>query len=955
MDEQNSNENGELPEETKTPVENELDNLPDKSESEEEIQADQADQEDQPDPEEHIYSSSSENPKQPDDFSGGKIVKNLIEDEMKRSYIDYAMSVIVGRALPDVRDGLKPVHRRILFAMGDLGMTFNKPFKKSARIVGEVIGKYHPHGDTAIYDSMVRMAQDFSLRNPLIDGQGNFGSIDGDRAAAMRYTEARLSKIADELLADINKDTVDFFQNFSGEFQEPEVLPAKFPNLLVNGSSGIAVGMATNIPPHNLKEVCGATIELIDNPDASVDELMQHMKGPDFPTGGIICGTLGIKHAFTYGRGKVIVRARAEIQEHKKAHRIFIDEIPYMVNKSQLLEHIASLASQKTIQGISNIKDLSDKSGMRVFIELKSDANPSVILNQLFKHSRLQTTFGIINLSIVNGVPKVLTLKDTIQHFIDYRELVVRRKTEFDLKKAKERAHILEGLIIALDDIDNVIQKIKKSKNADDAKEVLITDYSLTEPQAKAILEMRLQKLASLEQEKIRREHDDIMKIIEDLKAILASREKILDIIKYELSEIRNKYGDDRRTEISFDETTSDIEVEDLIEEADMVVTMSHSGYIKRLNVDTYKSQSRGGRGVIGSGTKDDDFLEHLFIASTHSTVLFFTDKGKVYWLKVYEIPESSRQAKGKAIINLLNLDNDENISAFIPVSQFDDSHFVVFSTKRGSVKKTELLDFSRPRKGGIRAINLREDDSLTDVVLTDGTFNLIIATKKGMAARFSESQVRPMGRTASGVRGIKLKDGDEVIGMVKAEDEKTLFTITENGFGKRTAVGEYRLIGRGGIGVKNIICSERNGCAVTIKNVDEEDELMFISQSGIIIRTAVKGISSIGRNTQGVRLMRLGAGDKVIGAAKILKEDNGDIESDKLGDSDLGKELLSDELSDETKSNLNEISNSDDTSVDESSDNSTENSGESTEPSDNSEKTSTENPSDSTQLDETN
>ncbi|MBT7368593.1 DNA gyrase subunit A, partial [Candidatus Woesearchaeota archaeon] len=853
MDEQNSNENGELPEETKTPVENELDNLPDKSESEEEIQADQADQEDQPDPEEHIYSSSSENPKQPDDFSGGKIVKNLIEDEMKRSYIDYAMSVIVGRALPDVRDGLKPVHRRILFAMGDLGMTFNKPFKKSARIVGEVIGKYHPHGDTAIYDSMVRMAQDFSLRNPLIDGQGNFGSIDGDRAAAMRYTEARLSKIADELLADINKDTVDFFQNFSGEFQEPEVLPAKFPNLLVNGSSGIAVGMATNIPPHNLKEVCGATIELIDNPDASVDELMQHMKGPDFPTGGIICGTLGIKHAFTYGRGKVIVRARAEIQEHKKAHRIFIDEIPYMVNKSQLLEHIASLASQKTIQGISNIKDLSDKSGMRVFIELKSDANPSVILNQLFKHSRLQTTFGIINLSIVNGVPKVLTLKDTIQHFIDYRELVVRRKTEFDLKKAKERAHILEGLIIALDDIDNVIQKIKKSKNADDAKEVLITDYSLTEPQAKAILEMRLQKLASLEQEKIRREHDDIMKIIEDLKAILASREKILDIIKYELSEIRNKYGDDRRTEISFDETTSDIEVEDLIEEADMVVTMSHSGYIKRLNVDTYKSQSRGGRGVIGSGTKDDDFLEHLFIASTHSTVLFFTDKGKVYWLKVYEIPESSRQAKGKAIINLLNLDNDENISAFIPVSQFDDSHFVVFSTKRGSVKKTELLDFSRPRKGGIRAINLREDDSLTDVVLTDGTFNLIIATKKGMAARFSESQVRPMGRTASGVRGIKLKDGDEVIGMVKAEDEKTLFTITENGFGKRTAVGEYRLIGRGGIGVKNIICSERNGCAVTIKNVDEEDELMFISQSGIIIRTAVKGISSIGRNTQGV------------------------------------------------------------------------------------------------------
>ena len=955
MDEQNSNENGELPEETKTPVENELDNLPDKSESEEEIQADQADQEDQPDPEEHIYSSSSENPKQPDDFSGGKIVKNLIEDEMKRSYIDYAMSVIVGRALPDVRDGLKPVHRRILFAMGDLGMTFNKPFKKSARIVGEVIGKYHPHGDTAIYDSMVRMAQDFSLRNPLIDGQGNFGSIDGDRAAAMRYTEARLSKIADELLADINKDTVDFFQNFSGEFQEPEVLPAKFPNLLVNGSSGIAVGMATNIPPHNLKEVCGATIELIDNPDASVDELMQHMKGPDFPTGGIICGTLGIKHAFTYGRGKVIVRARAEIQEHKKAHRIFIDEIPYMVNKSQLLEHIASLASQKTIQGISNIKDLSDKSGMRVFIELKSDANPSVILNQLFKHSRLQTTFGIINLSIVNGVPKVLTLKDTIQHFIDYRELVVRRKTEFDLKKAKERAHILEGLIIALDDIDNVIQKIKKSKNADDAKEVLITDYSLTEPQAKAILEMRLQKLASLEQEKIRREHDDIMKIIEDLKAILASREKILDIIKYELSEIRNKYGDDRRTEISFDETTSDIEVEDLIEEADMVVTMSHSGYIKRLNVDTYKSQSRGGRGVIGSGTKDDDFLEHLFIASTHSTVLFFTDKGKVYWLKVYEIPESSRQAKGKAIINLLNLDNDENISAFIPVSQFDDSHFVVFSTKRGSVKKTELLDFSRPRKGGIRAINLREDDSLTDVVLTDGTFNLIIASGEGMAARFSESQVRPMGRTASGVRGIKLKDGDEVIGMVKAEDEKTLFTITENGFGKRTAVGEYRLIGRGGIGVKNIICSERNGCAVTIKNVDEEDELMFISQSGIIIRTAVKGISSIGRNTQGVRLMRLGAGDKVIGAAKILKEDNGDIESDKLGDSDLGKELLSDELSDETKSNLNEISNSDDTSVDESSDNSTENSGESTEPSDNSEKTSTENPSDSTQLDETN
>ncbi|MBT7903357.1 DNA gyrase subunit A [Candidatus Woesearchaeota archaeon] len=830
--------------------------------------------------------------KTPQIIDDPRVKKNLIEDEMKRSYIDYAMSVIVGRALPDVRDGLKPVHRRILFAMNGLGMTHSKPFKKSARIVGEVMGKFHPHGDSAIYDSLVRMAQPFALRYPLIDGQGNFGSIDGDSAAAMRYTEARLSKLSDEFLSEINKDTVDYSPNFSGEFDEPLVLPCKFPNLLVNGSSGIAVGMATNIPPHNMNEICDATINLIDNPELEIAELMNTVSGPDFPTGGIICGTAGIQSAYLYGRGRIKVRAKLDTEERKNKHRIIITEIPYQVNKSHLIAQIADLVSNKVIEGISNIRDLSDKSGIRVVIDLKSDANPAVITNQLFKHSRLQVTFGVINLSLVKGVPKVLNLKQTLQEFINHREEVVRRRTQFDLKKAEERAHVLEGLIIALEDIDAIVQKIKQSDNAEDAKQVLMTDYSLSEIQAKAILDMKLQKLSSLEQEKIREEHKGLMSLIEDLKAILASREKIFALIKNELIVIRDKFGNPRKTEITVGDD-SDIIIEDLIKEEDMVVTISHSGYIKRLSVDTYRQQGRGGKGIIAAGTKEEDFIEHLFVASTHSTVLFFSNKGQVYWLKVYEVPETSRQSKGKAIVNLLRLDKDEYISAFEPVREFDDSHYLIFATEKGIVKKTELSAFSRPRKGGIRAITLNSEDTLKEVVLTDGNLNLILATKNGMATRFNEQAVRPMGRNAAGVKGIKLKPGDSVIGMIKAEEEKCILTITENGYGKRTPVGDYRLIGRGGIGVRNIICSERNGCAIAVKSVDEEDELMFISKNGIIIRMSVKGISIIGRNTQGVRLMRIGAGDTVIDAAKIIKEDS-DNSEDETNNDDLGNDTKS-------------------------------------------------------------
>ncbi|MBW2971433.1 DNA gyrase subunit A, partial [Candidatus Woesearchaeota archaeon] len=808
---------------------------------------------------------AEENTGNPAAATGGeKIIPTVVEEEIKRSYLDYSMSVIVGRALPDVRDGFKPVHRRVLFAMNDLGMLSSKPFKKSARIVGEVIGKYHPHGDVAVYDTLVRMAQDFSLRYPLIQGQGNFGSVDGDAPAAMRYTEARLSKISEDILDDIKKDTVDFQPNFDGELKEPVVLPCKIPNLLVNGSSGIAVGMATNIPPHNMGEVIDGTVHLIDNPEASPEDLMEFIRGPDFPTGGIICGTSGIREALSSGRGKVRIRAKTDFETVHNRNAIIVSEIPYQINKSVLIEQIADLVRDKKITGIHDIRDESDREGMRIVIELKAEATPEIVINQLFKHTRLESTFGIIFLSLVNNEPKLLNLQEMLQCFIEHRQVVVRRRTEFDLRKAEERAHILEGLIIALNDIDNVVQKIKQSKDVDSARSVLMSDYSLTEIQAKAILDMRLQKLASLEQEKIKDEHKSLVELIAELKSILASEQKILGIIKNELLEMKEKYADARRTEIS-EVADEQFSVEDLIEEEDMVVTITHAGYIKRLPVDAYRKQGRGGKGIIGASTKDEDFVEHLFIASTHSSVLFFSNDGQVYWLKVYEIPLASRQAKGKAIVNLVGLKQGEHIRAFVPVMEFDDQHYLLMCTKNGTVKKTSLEAFSRPRKGGIRAVTINEGDGLVDVVLTDGSMNVIIATRNGMAIRFSEGDVRPMGRSAAGVRGVALKDKDYVIGMVIAEDEKTLLTVTENGYGKRTAVSEYRFIRRGGVGVKNIICSERNGTAVSIRSVTDDDEVMLMSQNGIIIRTPVKQISVIGRVTQGVRVMRLDDGDKLM------------------------------------------------------------------------------------------
>ncbi|RME78227.1 DNA gyrase subunit A [Candidatus Woesearchaeota archaeon] len=798
----------------------------------------------------------------------GNVVEQVIEEEMQHSYLDYAMSVIVGRALPDVRDGLKPVHRRILYGMYDMGLTHNKPFKKSARIVGDVLGKYHPHGDSAVYDAMVRMVQDFSLRYPLVEGQGNFGSVDGDSAAAMRYTEARLTKLAEELLADIDKDTVDFVPNFDGSLKEPSVLPCRIPHLLVNGSSGIAVGMATNIPPHNMTEVVNAAIALIDNPSISPQELINHVTAPDFPTGGILCGLSTIHQAYLTGKGKYRLRGRAEIEEGKK-QRIIIKELPYMVNKAQLLEHIANLVNEKTIVGISDLRDESDRNGMHVVIELKQDANAQVILNQLYKHTRLEVSQGITFLSLVNNQPKVLPLKAMLEHFIWHRKDVVTRRCTFELNKAKDRAHILEGLTKALDNIDAIVKDIKASKDTQSAINTLVTTYDLTQVQAKAILDMKLQKLSSLEQERIREEHKQILETIAHLTHILSSDENIYAVVRKELEEIKEKYGDERRTTINLEEDT-DIDIEDLIEDEPVVITISHQGYIKRVAADTYKTQSRGGKGIIATTSKEEDFTEHLFIASTHDYLLLFTDKGKVHWVKVYQIPEGSRQAKGKAIINLIPLEKGEKVCAYEAVRDFKEDHYLFFATRQGVVKKTSLADFSRPRKGGIRALTLREGDKLVGVCQTDGNHQIILATAHGMAIRFEENAVRAMGRSAAGVRGITLKGDDYVIGMVVGDDTKSLLTITENGYGKRTKQSEYRLTNRGGVGVKNIICSQRNGKVVSVRSVSDEDEVMFISRNGIIIRTQVSGIPCIGRSTQGVRLMRLKGDDKVIDAAKI-------------------------------------------------------------------------------------
>ncbi|MAG91504.1 DNA gyrase subunit A [Candidatus Woesearchaeota archaeon] len=806
---------------------------------------------------------------------GTRIVPRAIQEEMKQSYLDYSMSVIVGRALPDARDGLKPVHRRVLYTMWESGLLHNKPFKKSANVVGNCMAKFHPHGDTSIYDTLVRLAQDFSMRYKLVDGQGNFGSVDGDPAAAMRYTECRLTKLAEEMLEDIDKRTVKFIPNFDNSITEPLVLPSKLPNLLINGSSGIAVGMATNIPPHNLGEVIDAIIKQIDNSEISIEELMAIIQGPDFPTGALICGKEGIRQAYSTGRGKILVRAKTNIEQGKNRQVIIVDEIPFMVNKSELLEEIADLVRDKKINGISDLRDESDRHGIRVVVELKKDADPNVVLNQLFRHSRMQTTFGIIMLALVNNEPKILNIKSLIHNYIEHRKDVVRKRTLFDLNKAQTRAHILEGLIIALSNINNVIKLIKESKSVDVARQSLISNYSLTTEQATAILEMRLQRLTSLEQEKIRQEHKGLLKLIEELKSILSNPQKILDIIKKELNDLKQKYNDTRKTQITDVEST-EIETEDLIKDEEMAITITNSGYIKRLPLQTYKIQHRGGKGVIATTTKDKDIVKDIFVASTHSYILFFTNKGKVHWLKVYNIPEASRQARGKAIVNLVEMRNDEVVTAFVPVRKFDSGHYLIMSTKKGIIKKTELMAYSNPRRHGIIAITLDKDDQLINVESTDGNQQIILATKNGNAVRFEEKNVRSAGRSAQGVRGISLKDKDEVIGMVVASDKNTLLTVTENGFGKRTAISEYRLINRGGSGVINIQCSDRNGKVVSICPLTEDDDVIFISKNGIIIRVPARDISVIGRNTQGVKVMKLESNDKVVGTVKVVKENNG-------------------------------------------------------------------------------
>jgi DNA gyrase subunit A len=810
-----------------------------------------------------------------------RILKQLIELEMKQAYLDYSMSVIVGRALPDVRDGLKPVHRRILYAMQQVGLTYNKTFKKSARIVGEVLGKYHPHGDTAVYDSLVRMAQDFSLRYPLVKGQGNFGNIDGDSAAAMRYTEAKLAKIADELLTDIQKDTVNFKENFDASLKEPIVLPSKIPNLLLNGSTGIAVGMATNIPPHNLLELCDAIIHLVENPEATFEDLIEIVKGPDFPTGGIICGRQGIYLAYKTGKGKIRVRAKIEVEEKKERERLIIPEIPYMVNKSNLLSSIARLVNEKIIEGISDIRDESDRDGMRIVIELKRSADSGVVINQLYKHTYLQTTFGVTMLALDNKQPKIMTLKEVLCHFIEHRKEVITRRTTFDLRKAQDRAHILEGLKIALSNIDKVVRGIKASANVNEARNFLMDSFSLSEKQAQAILDMKLQKLTSLETNKIDEEHKGLIELIEDLQSILDSKQKVLDIIKADTEELKRKYPEGRRTTLE-EGGDEDLDIEDLIPEEDVVVTMTSSGYVKRMPVSEYKVQRRGGVGVKGTEKKEEDVVENLFITSTHNYLLCFSSSGQVYWIKVYKIPDMGKYAKGKAIVNLLNLREGDKITSVIPIRDFDDQHYLLMATKKGLLKKTNLSDYSRPRSGGIIGIKLRDNDELVTVKLTDGKNRFIIASKDGQAVRFDEKQVRDMGRNSMGVRGIRLAEDDDVIGMELADETKTLLTVTENGYGKRSPITDYRLISRGGKGVINIKTTSRNGKVVSIKTVTESDEVMSISENGIVIRISTKDTPVIGRNTQGVRIMRLRIGDKVTTVAKVnISEKNGEEKPD--------------------------------------------------------------------------
>ncbi|HEV8151064.1 MAG TPA: DNA gyrase subunit A [Gemmatimonadales bacterium] len=805
-----------------------------------------------------------------------RILPRPIEEEMKQSFINYSMSVIVSRALPDARDGLKPVHRRILHAMNELGLVPGRPYKKSATVVGDVLGKYHPHGDASVYDALVRMVQEFSLRYPLVDGQGNFGSVDGDSAAAYRYTEARLTRVAVAMLEDIDKDTVNFQPSFDDQREEPTVLPSKIPNLLVNGSSGIAVGMATNIPPHNLREVAKAVEHLVDHPDATLEDLLQHIKGPDFPTAGYIYGTQGLKEAYATGRGKVIMRARAVVEEKPSTGRsaIIVTELPYQVNKATLHKDIANLVNAKRLEGISDARDESDRDGMRLVIELKRDANPSVVINQLYKHTAMQSTFGVINLALVNGQPKVMPLKELLEHFIVHRHEIIVRRTKFDLKAAEDREHILDGLKIAVDNIDEVIKLIRGSVDTATADQALRSRFGLSEKQSEAILNMRLAKLTGLEIEKLEAELKEVRATISELRGILKSKERRMGILKAEMAEVAKDYGDERRTEILPDQ--DEFSVEDLIAEEDMVITISHSGYIKRIAVSTYRKQRRGGRGLTGATAKEDDWIEHLFIASTHDYVMFFSDRGQVYWLKVHEIPQGGRAARGKPVVQCIAIRPEERITALVPVREFSDSKWLIFATRKGTVKKTVLSAYGNPRSNGINAINIEDGDELIDVQVTDGANDIVLATKDGMSIRFHESDVREMGRATTGVKGIELEPADALIGMVVIRRDSTLLVVSEKGFGKRSELADYRVQHRGGKGIITFKNTDKTGACVALKEVLPDDELMMITKKGIIIRVPVDGIRVIGRNTQGVHVMNLDEGDVLVDVARVVKEDEG-------------------------------------------------------------------------------
>ncbi len=820
---------------------------------------------------------------------GEKLIPINIEEEMKSAYIDYSMSVIVSRALPDVRDGLKPVHRRVLYGMYDLGVFSNKAHKKSARIVGEVLGKYHPHGDTSVYDAMVRMAQEWSMRYLLIDGQGNFGSVDGDSPAAMRYTEARMRKISEEIMADIEKETVDFQLNFDDTLYEPKVMPTKVPTLLINGATGIAVGMATNMPPHNLTEVINGTLAYLDNEDIEIDELMNHIKAPDFPTGGIIYGYEGVREAFKTGRGRIVMRAKVNFEEVDGRESIIITEIPYQVNKAEMIKKTADLVNDKKIDGIANIRDESDRNGMRIVYILKRDATPNVVLNTLYKFTQLQASFSVNNIALVKGRPQMLNLKDMIHYFIEHRHDVVVRRTQFELRKAEERAHILEGLIIASDNIDEVIALIRGSKNTDEAREKLVERFKLSDIQSRAIVEMRLRQLTGLEQDKLRAEFEELMKLIEHLKALLADVNLRTEVIKEELIEIRDKYGDARRSTIEY--SGGDVSIEDLIADENVVITISHAGYIKRTNLTEYKTQNRGGVGQKSAGTRDQDFLEHLFVATNHQYMMFFTQKGKCFWMRVYEIPEGSKTAKGRALQNLINIESDDKVKAFICTQDLKDkvytnSHNLIMVTKKGQVKKTSLDKYSKPRVNGVAAITIKEGDELLAAQLTDGNSQIMIAVKSGKMVRFEESKTRPMGRTASGVRGITLKDeSDEVIGMVSVNDmESEILVVAENGYGKRSSIEEYRITNRGGKGVKTLNITEKTGKLISINSVTDADDLMIINKSGLTIRMAVEDLRVMGRATQGVKLINIKENDSIAAVTKVMKDDVEEVVVDEEG-----------------------------------------------------------------------